>query len=220
MPPKPNTRNRFANKLSPEQERSRRLYLLDSQPLHSLQIFGVPQYLPSNIYGYNSISTADLQRHHDRVRELIEMGHLDLTKFDADGLENSLAFVFGFEVPSRTLAEPSKKYRVLQIYYAAPPSDDVPVGVFGNEEAREESAWSELPRPLKKSTPLGNPKYFHTSFKSAEDLADALQGRTAASRDRARSGESWDRGGAGAREAGSRAGDGGDGGSGAEESEP
>ncbi len=131
----PNTRNRFASKLSPEQERSRRLYLLDSQQLHSLQVFGVPQYLPSNIYGYNSISSSDLLLHHDRVRELIEIGHLNLTKFDADGLESSLVFVFGFEVPSKTLAEPSKKYWCLQIYYAAPPSEDVQVGVFGNKAA-------------------------------------------------------------------------------------
>ena len=70
----------------------------------------MPQYLPTNIYGYNSITSSDLVRHHDRVRELIQTGHLDLSKFDADGLESSLVFVFGFEVPSSTLAEPSKKY--------------------------------------------------------------------------------------------------------------
>ncbi len=102
----PNTHNCFATKLTPDQERRRQLYLLDSQPLHSLQVFGVPQYLPSNIYSYNSISSADLLLHHKRVKELIQIGHLDLTKFDADRLESSLAFVFGFEVPSKTLSEP------------------------------------------------------------------------------------------------------------------
>ncbi len=46
-----NTRNRFASKLPSDQERKRRLYLLDSDPLHSLQVFGVLQYLPKTIYG-------------------------------------------------------------------------------------------------------------------------------------------------------------------------
>ncbi len=81
-----NTRNRFASKLPAEQERKRRLqvYLLDSDPLHSLQVFGVPQYLPRNIYGYNSISSGDMQCHHELVKQLIQSGNVDLTKFDKD----------------------------------------------------------------------------------------------------------------------------------------
>jgi hypothetical protein len=148
----PNTRNRFANKLAQDQERKRRLYLLDSDPLHSLQIFGVPQYLPRQIHGYNAISSADFVRHHDRVKELVQSGHLDLTKFDEDGLESSLAFVFGIDVPSKTLQEPPKKIRCLQIYYAAPAVEDVPPGVFGSTGTREQSVWTELPRPLKKGS--------------------------------------------------------------------
>ena len=97
-----NTLNRFASKLPSDQERKRRLYLLDSDPLHSLQVFGVPQYLPKTIYGYNSITPTDLLKHHERVRELVSSGQLDLTKFDEDGLESSLAFVFGIDVPSKT----------------------------------------------------------------------------------------------------------------------
>jgi hypothetical protein len=136
-----NTRNLFASKLPADRERSRRLYLLDSEPHHSLHIFGVPQYLPHDIHGYNSISAADLLRHHERVKELIQTGHLDLTKFDDDSdcLEASLAFVFDFDVPSRTLSEPVKRYSLLQIYFAAPPVDDVLVGVLSKEEAAAKS---------------------------------------------------------------------------------
>jgi hypothetical protein len=149
MPPKPNTRNRFANNLAPDQERKRRLYLLDSEPRHSLQIFGVPQYLPRQIHGYNSISSTDFLRHHERVKELVQTGHLDLSQFDEDGLESSLSFVFGIDIPSTTSHEPPKKIRCLQIYYAAPSPEDVPPGVFGSTAAPETSAWSEVPRTSK-----------------------------------------------------------------------
>ncbi len=147
-----NTCNRFANKLPAEQERKLSLYLLDSDPLHSLQVFGVPQYLPCNIYGYNSISSTDLLCHHERVKELIQTGNIDLTKFDQDGLEDSLVFVFGFDVPAKTLQEAPKKYSCLQIYYAAPVVEDVPPGVFGASESTEKSEWTELQRPLKKTS--------------------------------------------------------------------
>jgi hypothetical protein len=144
--PMSNTRNRFASKLSPDQERKRSLYLLDSTPLHSLQVFGVPQYLPRNIYGYNSITSTELLHHHERVRELISTGQLDLTKFDEDGLESSLAFVFGIDIPSKASDEPLKKIRCLQLYFAAPVVADVPKGVFGSETATEQTQWTELPR--------------------------------------------------------------------------
>ncbi len=63
---------------------------------------------------------------------------------------------------SKTQAEPSKKYRCLQIYYAVQPSDDVPVSVFRNETAPEKSVWTELPWPLKKGTVVQ-----HSSFQAA-----------------------------------------------------
>jgi hypothetical protein len=148
-----NTRNRFAAKLSPYQERRRRLYLLDTEPRHSLQVFGVPQYLPSQIHGYNSVTTADLVHHHERMQSLIQSGHLDLTKFDADGLENSLAFVFGFEVPSKSAGEPPQRIRCLQIYFAAPASDDLPACVLGNKTAREGSAARERARQDEEAAP-------------------------------------------------------------------
>jgi hypothetical protein len=142
-----NTRNRFASRLPSDQERKRRLYLLDSDPLHSLQVFGVPQYLPKTIYGYNSITPTDLLKHHERVRELVSSGQLDLTKFDEDGLESSLAFVFGIDVPAKTSDEPPTKIRCLQLYFAAPAVDDVPKGVFGSTEGPDKSNWTELERP-------------------------------------------------------------------------
>jgi hypothetical protein len=46
--------NKFAKQLAPEQEHRRRLYLLNTDPLHSHQVFNVPQYLPKAIHGYNS----------------------------------------------------------------------------------------------------------------------------------------------------------------------
>ncbi len=42
------------------------------------------------------------------------------------------------------------------------------VGVFGNEAAGDKSAWMELPRPLKRGTPIGNPVFQHSSFRTSE----------------------------------------------------
>jgi hypothetical protein len=141
MPPV--TRNRFAPSLPPEQERKRRLYLLDSHPVHTLQVFGVPQYLPKEIHGFNSVSTEDFVRHHERVRSMIADGHLTFG-FDEQGVESSLALVFGFNVlvtPKTSAQQPvHKQVRVLQLYYEAPEPEDVPPGVFGAAGVAE-SAW-------------------------------------------------------------------------------
>ena len=93
MPPV--TRNRFATGLPSADERKRRLYLLDTNPTHTLQVFGVPQYLPKQIHSYNSITSQDLLLHHDCMKELIANGHVSFG-FDTQGVEDSLAFVFGF----------------------------------------------------------------------------------------------------------------------------
>jgi hypothetical protein len=136
--------NKFAKQLPAADERKHRLYLLDTDPVHTLQIFCVPQYLPSNIYGYNSVSTDDLVHHHKRVTEGIQEDSFTFG-FDEAGIEKSLAFVFGIDIPSKTLAEQPKKIRCLQIYYQAPVVEDIPPGVFGVEEGPEKTQWSELP---------------------------------------------------------------------------
>jgi len=145
MPPV--TRNRFAPGLPPEQERKRRLYLLDSHPVHALQVFGVPQYLPKEIHGFNSVSSDDFVRHHERVRSMIADGHLTFG-FDEQGIETSLALVFGLDVqvqPKSSSEQPvTKKIRVLQLYYEAPVTEDVPPGVFGSSGVAS-SAWQQTP---------------------------------------------------------------------------
>ncbi len=55
---------------------------MDSKPNHSLQVFGMQQYLPKNFYCYNSISSQDLLCHHKQVKELVQTGHVDLTKLN------------------------------------------------------------------------------------------------------------------------------------------
>ncbi len=144
MPPV--TRNRFAPALPSAEERKRRLYLLDSNPVHTLQIFGVPQYLPKDIHGFDSVSSEDFLRHHERVRALIADGRLTFG-FDEQGVETSLALVFGFDVPvhkgKTSDSPPTKKIRVLQLYYEAPATEDVPPGVFGGSGVQG-SAWTEV----------------------------------------------------------------------------
>jgi hypothetical protein len=90
--------NWFAPALPSEEERKRQLYLLDSQPPHALQVFGVQQYLPRLIDGFNSVSSEDYLRHHERIRAIIANGHFTFG-FDEQGVEKSLALVLGFDVP-------------------------------------------------------------------------------------------------------------------------
>ncbi len=76
---------------------------------------------------------------------MIAAGHLTFG-FDEQGVESSLALVFGLDVPlakdSKTKSQVTKHVRVLQIYYEAPVTEDVPPGVFGGTRV-EGSAWKE-----------------------------------------------------------------------------
>jgi hypothetical protein len=121
--------------------------MLDTSPPHSLQLFGVPQYLPREIHGFNSVSQEDFVRHHERVCARIAEGHLTFG-FDEQGVETSLALVFGLEVPlnhQNAHSSPvTKKFRVLQIYYEAPAVEDLPPGVLGAAGSHAaDSAWTE-----------------------------------------------------------------------------
>ncbi len=100
----------------------------------------------------------------------MQTGHLDLSKFDEDRLESSLAFVFGIDVPSRTLQEVPKKIQCLQIYYAAPVVEDLPPGVFGSTVTPDQSVWTELPLPLKKGVVR---EWQHTDLPAASAAAAA-----------------------------------------------
>jgi hypothetical protein len=121
------------------------LPVLDSHLVHALQVFCVLQYLPKEIHCFNSVSSDDFVRHHERVRSLIADGHLTLG-FDEQGVETSLALVFRLDVqvkPKSSSDQPvTKKVRVLQLYYEAPSTEDVPPGVFGASGVAA-SAWKQ-----------------------------------------------------------------------------
>jgi hypothetical protein len=54
--------NKFAKQwqLPSVDKQKHRLNLMDTDPVHTLQIFAVQQYLLKDIFGYNSVSTEDL----------------------------------------------------------------------------------------------------------------------------------------------------------------
>jgi hypothetical protein len=163
MPP---MRNKFAKQLPPEQERKRRLYLLDTDPLHSLQVFNVPQYLPKDIHGYNTFTSAQLYDHHERVKTLIAEGNITFG-FDEDGVEKSLAFIFGVDLPpSKKAGAKQKKIRVLQLYFEAPDVEDVPPGVFGQSGVAGPSQWSAVP-PATSSEASTSSTFFQHSGRGA-----------------------------------------------------
>ncbi len=117
MPP---IRNKFAKQLPTESEQRRRLYLLDTDPLHSLQVFNMPQYLPKEIHCYKSFSPQDLLAHHERVIGHIAQGNLTFG-YDEDGVEKSLAFIFGVPISKMKKRDPAaKQVKCLLIYYEVP----------------------------------------------------------------------------------------------------
>jgi hypothetical protein len=77
MPP---MQNKFAKQLPLELEWRRRLYLLDTEPQHSLQVLNVQQYLPKEIHCYNSFPSQE-QYNETSVRLPPHFGTRDLAFF-------------------------------------------------------------------------------------------------------------------------------------------